>query len=223
MTISYKEFSKDPNKTQERYKEFYFGAFINVLLEYYPFRSNPDKYTPYCFIKAADRWSNKQIRLSEFSDSLLPRQSSILLSCEHQYYFSASMFFMSLIPQVIQKTAGYSAKIDFHSSSGWPILSCGLGGIMSPEQWLYESDIIPHIKETKYYNPLLDIVLPFHCNELRSFLSGTEISIDNKAYVSLCKQVNGKINEIIKEIERATEQAKQNFVVGKWPLYYIEQ
>lgn len=112
--------------------------------------------------------------------------------------------------------------ISFHRSSGWPILSCGLGGIMSPEQWLNESEIIPVNKDIGYYNTLLDILLPFHCNELRLFLSGTELSVDSEAYASLCKRTNGKVDEIIREIEKVTEQAKQNFTLGRWPLYYIQ-
>ena len=112
--------------------------------------------------------------------------------------------------------------MSFHRSSGWPIFSCGLGGIMSPEQWLYESEIIPVNKEVEYYNTLLDIILPFHCNELRFFLNGKELSIDNKSYALLCDSVNGKVDEIKRELVRVTEQAKQNFVLGSWPLYYIE-
>ena len=130
---------------------------------------------------------------------------------------------MSLIPQVIYKILGDAARLEFHRSSGWPILSCGLGGIMSPEQWLDESEILPQGKEVEYYNDLLDIILPFHCNELQSFLSGTELSVDSKAYASLCKRVDGKVEEIIREIEKVTEQAKLNFTLGRWSLYYIER
>ena len=158
---------------------------------------------PYCFIKSATRDSRQNIKLG----------TSLNLSSEQQYFFSASIFFMSLIPQVIHKIIGDAARLAFHKSSGWPILSCGLGGIMSPEQWLHESEIIPQHKEVEYYNDLLDIILPFHCNELQSFLSGAELSVDSKAYASLCKRADGKIDEIIREIEKVTEQAKQNFAI----------
>jgi hypothetical protein len=216
--ISYKEFSKNPSITQECYKEFYFELFPHLLLEYYPDRNNPDKNTPYSFIKSAARNSRQNIKLGT---SLIG--ASLNLSSEQQYFFSVSVFFVSLIPQVIYKIAGDVAMMSFHRSSGWPIFSCGLGGIMSPEQWLYESDIIPENKEVEYYNTLLDILLPFHCNELRLFLSGTELSVDSKAYASLCKRVDGKVEEIIREIEKVTEQAKLNFTLGRWSLYYIER
>lgn len=215
--ITYKEFSKDPSKTIEYYKEFYFGAFTNLLLEYYPDRNNPYEGHPYCFIKSATRNSTQNIKLGT---SLIG--TSLNLSSEQQYFFSASMFFMSLIPQVIYKILGDAARMEFHKSSGWPILSCGLGGIMSPEQWLYESEILPQDKEVKYYNDLLDIILPFHCNELQSFLSGTELSVDSKAYASLCKRADEKVDEIVREIEKVAEQAKQNFAIRQWPLYYVE-
>lgn len=211
--ISYKEFSKNPSITQQCYKEFYFELFPHLLLEYYPDRNNPDKNTPYSFIKSAARNSRQNIKLG----------TSLNLSSEQQYFFSVSVFFGSLIPQVIYKISGDVAMMSFHRSSGWPIFSCGLGGIMSPEQWLYESEIIPENKEVEYYNTLLDILLPFHCNELRLFLSGTELSVDSKAYASLCKRVDGKVEEIIREIEKVTEQAKLNFTLGRWSLYYIER
>lgn len=211
--ICYKEFSKNPSLTQECYKEFYFELFPHLLLEYYPDRNNPNKNTPYCIIKSATRNSNQNIKLG----------TSLNLSSEQQYFFSASMFFMSLIPQVIYKILGDAARLEFHRSSGWPILSCGLGGIMSPEKWLDESEILPQDKEVEYYNDLLDIILPFHCNELQSFLSGTELSVDSKAYSSLCKRADRKVDEIIREIEKVTEQAKLNFTLGRWSLYYIER
>lgn len=211
--ISYKEFSKNPSITQQCYKEFYFELFPHLLLEYYPDRNNPDKNTPYSFIKSAARNSRQNIKLG----------TSLNLSSEQQYFFSVSVFFGSLIPQVIYKISGDVAMMSFHRSSGWPIFSCGLGGIMSPKQWLYESEIIPENKEVEYYNTLLDILLPFHCNELRLFLSGTELSVDSKAYASLCKRVDGKVEEIIREIEKVTEQAKLNFTLGRWSLYYIER
>ena len=150
--IMYKEFSKNPIMTQKYYKEFYFGIFKNLLFEYYPDRNTPNSDTPYCFIKSAARNRAQYIKLGP---SLFGK--SLNLPSEQQYFFSASMFFMSLIPQVIYKIAGDIAKNAFHRSSGWPILSCGLGGIMSPEQWLYESEIIPVNKEVEYYNTLLDI------------------------------------------------------------------
>ena len=216
--ICYKEFSKHPSMTQECYKEFYFELFPHLLLEYYPDRNNPNKNRPYSFIRSAERNSRQNIKLGT---SLIG--ASLNLSSEQQYFFSASMFFMSLIPQVIYKILGDAARLEFHRSSGWPILSCGLGGIMSPEQWLYESEILPQGKEVEYYNDLLDIILPFHCNELQSFLSGTELSVDSKAYASLCKRADRKVDEIIREIEKVTEQAKLNFTLGRWSLYYIER
>lgn len=216
--ICYKEFSKNPSITQECYKEFYFELFPHLLLEYYPDRNNPNKNRPYSFIRSAERNSRQNIKLGT---SLIG--ASLNLSSEQQYLFSASMFFMSLIPQVIYKILGDAARLEFHRSSGWPILSCGLGGIMSPEQWLYESEILPQGKEVEYYNDLLDIILPFHCNELQSFLSGTELSVDSKAYASLCKRADRKVDEIIREIEKVTEQAKLNFTLGRWSLYYIER
>ena len=58
--ISYKEFSKNPSITQECYKEFYFELFPHLLLEYYPDRNNPDKNTPYSFIKSAAMETSKR-------------------------------------------------------------------------------------------------------------------------------------------------------------------
>ena len=107
--ISYKEFSKNPSITQDCYKEFYFELFPHLLLEYYPDRNNPYKNTPYSFIKSAARNSRQNIKLGT---SLIG--ASLNLSSEQQYFFSVSVFFMSLIPQVISKIAGDVAMMSFH-------------------------------------------------------------------------------------------------------------
>ena len=55
QVITYKEFSKDPIKTIEYYKEFYFGPFTNLLLEYYPDRNNPHEGVSLLFYKIRDK------------------------------------------------------------------------------------------------------------------------------------------------------------------------
>ena len=85
--ICYKEFSKNPSITQECYKEFYFELFPHLLLEYYPDRNNPDKNTPYSFIRSAERNSRQNIKMGT---SLIG--ASLNLSSEQQYFFQLQCF-----------------------------------------------------------------------------------------------------------------------------------
>lgn len=105
--ISYKEFSKNPSITQECYKEFYFELFPHLLLEYYPDRNNPDKNTPYSFIKSAARNSMQNIKLGTSLIGAL-----LNLSSEQQYFFFCfSVFRVTNTPSHLQNSRGCSYDV----------------------------------------------------------------------------------------------------------------
>ena len=207
MKISYKLFSSYKEETLVEYKNFYFNRFPQALQWYYP--SWEKKYNT---ILHADRQFNEYRSLNP----------SILLACgshcnkdfyssEEEYYFSASVYFLCLIPHAIAKIAGDSTRDLFYKASGWPMLSAGLGGLVSPEQWLKESKLEPSEYEVQFYNELLDIILPFHCSEITDFLSGGQSSADKKSYEALCASTADLIEQIIHEIELQVGITKNSF------------
>ena len=202
--VDYKTFAETPSETLEEFKKFYFTRFPEIFAWYYPSRCDN-------MILFAERNSNDYRSLSSKTDS------------NGSYFFSVAVFFHVLIPQVIIRVAGRNAFDLFIKSSAWPRFSAGMGGTVSAEQWLYESDnnIYPSLEEARYYNDLLDITLPFFQSEISAFLKGDQPSADGATYKGLCEIVKGKEDAILNEIASATKAAKKNFENGEHPVYYL--
>ena len=69
----------------------------------------------------------------------------------HFSMFAAGVFYMSAYAQVLGKLYGRKAMESFHKLSGWPMLNCGMGGLMSPVQVMRESDLAPYTSEIDEY------------------------------------------------------------------------
>ncbi len=79
-------------------------------------------------------------------------------------YFSVSLFFTALVPQVVAKVTGHLEDVyDFLRVSGMPLLSRGLGGSMAPYTFLEYAGLLPENEswfnlareETDYFFRLL--------------------------------------------------------------------
>ena len=205
MSINtFKEFASNPNVTLEEFKTFYYTKFPAVFSWFYPSQHGN-------MILFAERIKNDY------------RSLSSKIGKEEQYFFSAAVFFHVLIPQVIIRIAGRNAFDLFIKSSAWPRFSAGMGGPVSAEQWLQESDLIPLGKEVSYYNALLDITLPFFQSELSSFFRGDQQSADNESYATLCELYSGKVSVILNEIASATIKAESHFKDGCHQVYYLTE
>ena len=201
----YKNFADQPEQALKEYETFWFREFPSALRSYYPYVSVDGK-----MILGAKRCHNHYVGVNMFHSS------------ERQYYFSVSVFFYVLLPQVVAKTFGKEAAAAFHDASGWMRVSAGLGGNVGAEQWVYDSgDLYPMEKEVVYYNALIDAILPFHKKEILDFLKGGQPSLDAVAYDSLCKIASGSLDEFEKNLDDAVEAAKANFVKGEQPVYYL--
>lgn len=201
-------FASTPRETLGKFKKFYFSKFPELFTWYYPSRCDN-------MILSATRDSND-------NRSLLGKTDSI-----GYYFFSVAVFFHVLIPQVIIRVAGRNAFDLFIKSSAWPRFSAGMGGPISAEQWLYESDkgggnnIYPSLVKARYYNDLLDITLPFFQSEISAFLKGDQPSADRASYKSLCEIIKGREGVILNEVASATKAAEKYFENGKHPVYYL--
>ena len=144
------------------------------------------------------------------------------LDSTEQYFFSVSVFYLVLIPQVITKVLGENGKTLFLHASGCPEVSSGLGGCVSAEQWLYESgDLFPSIEEATYYNTLLDITFSFFREELQTFLQGNDANTNSDAYKQLKDLAKDKISNVMEMLYIAVQQAEVNFSTGQHPIYYL--
>lgn len=217
MSVSYKEFNTKKEEVLKEYKTYYYNKFIENFHEYYNDWSNDKK-----MILFAVRHKHLKSKVILFR-GFAPDNNTLYLESTEQYYFAASVFYMCLIPQVMQRVLGDMAKRNMHAASGWPNMSAGLGGNVSAEQWLKESDLNPEVGEADYFNSLLEIILPFHCSEIADFLNITSESIDIEAHKSLCIAAKGKVDCVLNEIVVATRNSEKIFQKGngEYPVYYL--
>lgn len=81
----------------------------------------------------------------------LDRIGLIWAGTRHFSMFAAGVFCMSAYTQILGKLYGRRAMETFHKLSGWPMLNCGMGGLMSPIQVMVESDLFPYSTEIEEY------------------------------------------------------------------------
>lgn len=152
----------------------------------------------------------RNIILSAKHNSFYEIRPRILFGQSHinadEYFFSASMYYLSVIPQIICKICSPRAARNFLNSSGWPAISLGLGGFMSAEQILYESELLPYPNEVVRYISLLNIVHDFHKKELENYLSGNEDSLSLSEYSLLLEEVKESRELIIDELNKCQSE-----------------
>ena len=89
-----------------------------------------------------------------------PRPSIPSSTREKSFYFSFCVFLHCLQAQAIFKLSGRDVMYKFHSETGVPLISCGLGGVMHPAHILFESKLLPEEAEVDSYIKMIDSVLP---------------------------------------------------------------
>lgn len=62
----------------------------------------------------------------------------------HFSMFAAAVFYTSACAQVLGRLYGRKVMDDFHKVSSWPMLNCGMGGLMSPITVMEDSHLFPH-------------------------------------------------------------------------------
>lgn len=243
MYINYKLFPTDRERTLNEYITFYRTRFPALFKWFYPsmredgFVPSADRFKndDRCFNGGTDDWSPNILPLIINPDGTFghrdtgtPKDELGVYSMDPTalYFFSASVFFTALVPQVIWKVAGEDAWQAFCKAAAWPRMSAGLAGYVSAEQWIYESDeelLFPVPEEAPYYNALLEVILAFHTGELTAFLEGNRPCADPESFSTLHGLVKDRTGEIAAELAAATETAEGHFTDGEHPLYYLPQ
>lgn len=224
----YKKFAEQPDTALSEYKNFWFSKFIKALKWYFPNVSRD-----FTMILGATRCHNNYVRLYHghgrsgilHFDSGRTTNTDLIFSdtCD-EYYFSASVFYYVLLPQVVAKVFGTEAAAYFHKASGWMRISEGMGGNVSAEHWLERSEeLFPVEKEVQYYIALIDAIHDFHKGEMLEFLSGNAAAVDTDAYRKLCNITSTSLADFEKELDSAVEAAKLHFKEEESPVYYLPQ
>jgi len=122
---------------------------------------------------------------------------------EKSNYFAIIFYFVSLCNYAIKEVAGMDALINFLKCTNWPLTSCGLGGIMSPNHTLEEAGLV-----YEKSSALFKEVIPFMKEELNNFFKGGADNLNQTAYDEFVKAMDGKIEKFWeiadKEIENFT-------------------
>jgi hypothetical protein len=164
--------------------------------------------------------------ITSFITSHFPAATS-----EQNKYFVMLTYYTAVVPQVICKVYGKQVMYAFHKASTWPIISCGLGGIMHPRHILLEADLL-YPATAKNSKKILEAnlffkseALPFFKNEIESFLSGGEPNANNDSYKFLINACEGKRDTFWSEFdnlfndfnlcENSTDDQRQ-------ALYYLD-
>lgn len=174
--------------TSEQFIEYYTKKFKTDLHRYYEIRRDFGDKT-YTFVRDMKCFDSINIR----------RLKMKWRGLNHFYMFSAYVYFMSLCTQAIGKLYGWGQMENFMRAKGWPMLNCGMGGLMSPVQVILESELYPQMIEEKYYD-VLHVASEHLIPDFLDFLNGKSENLNDKAYERLVKVVNpNKLNEEIRQ------------------------
>ena len=176
------------------FKQFHYEQFSQDLRDWFKIeRGFGGK--PVNFVLQAGGSYDKQ-RPAKYSDSLF-----------HEYCFSVACFFTSLIPQIIaEKEDGEQLFYDYALASGWPIINCGMGGLLSAVQVVLEAGLLPNDDELNDYGKILTAAEIYFTDDVRGFLAGSESSLNRESYLRLCENVKGRVDEICGQIHFRTEE-----------------
>ena len=123
----------------------------------------------------------------------------------HFFMFSVSLFYMSLCTQVIGRLYGWKQMENFMRASGWPMLHCGLGGLMHPIQVICESELFPP-SDISQYIKVMDKAGEYLTKDFIDFFNGKSSNLNKESYNNLCEIVD--INDIAAELNARTEEYK---------------
>lgn len=182
----------DKKCTKEEYVSYYKNMFAQDLQLYYDITGQ----SKYSFIGCMTRFGKHNIR----------RLDMKWKSRCHFYMFSISVFYLSLCPQIIGRLYGWKQMENFLRASGWPMMSCGLGGVMHPIQVVFESDLYPQYPFESFYE-VLEIVSDYLNKDFLQFFDHNSPNLCRQAYDNLCKEV--RVNELEEELYHQVDLYKQ--------------
>ena len=171
--------------------------FERGLQNYFKVTESKDGYR---IIKHMDRRKNGNATVPYLS--LLEENAS-----EKSIYFAFIFYYVLLCNYTIKEVAGMDALINFLKCTNWPMTSCGIGGIMSPNHMLLESDLVykEDSANCQKARSTFRETIPFMKEELNNFFKGGAENLNQTAYDEFVKAMDGKIEEFWKIADREIE------------------
>ena len=126
----------------------------------------------------------------------------------HFSMFAAAVFYTSAFAQVLGKLYGRKAMDDFHKASGWPMMNCGMGGLMSPIIVMEDSLLFPYSRDIEEFLEVFKEASQYLEADFLDFLENSRDNLNPKAYAALRKAVD--VNVVRDEL------AKQRDLFMAW-------
>ena len=143
--ISFIDVSKDSPVDTETFVKYYVQRFESDLRTFFDISNDfGDRSYPFVLAMYTDSRTNPQ------------RKNMIWDDLNHYYMFSAAVFYMSMCSQIVGKLYGWHQMENFMRASGWPMLSCGMGGLMHPIVVMGDSELYPMSSDDSYSATLLN-------------------------------------------------------------------
>ena len=126
----------------------------------------------------------------------------------HFNMFAAAVFYTSACAQVLGKLYGRKAMDDFHKASGWPMMNCGMGGLMSPIIVMDDSLLFPYSRDIDEFLEVFKEASQYLEADFLDFLENSRDNLNPKAYAALRKAID--VNVVRDEL------AKQRDLFMAW-------
>ena len=173
-----KENNKQPsNRIHDLFVSYYTKRFSSDLKSFYDIRNDfGDGSYPFVLMMVCGEHSNTHRKSMKWDD------------IDHFYMFSVAVFFTSMCSQVIGRLYGWFQMENFLRASGWPMLNCGMGGLMHPIVVMGDSMLYPKEKKDRYYD-ILHAASDYLEADFLDFFSGHAANLNSNAYRQLCDVV----------------------------------
>lgn len=122
---------------------------------------------------------------------------NLLKRIENLFYFPVAIYFTNLIPLVVRYIKDGNAMDNFHKSSSWPLISCGLGGVMDPIRTLWEAHLMPckgcNVEQFIETIKEAEVIIS---HDIVEFLRGGQSNANGMAYQNLINSMSDRINKV---------------------------
>ena len=165
------------NRVHDLFVSYYTKRFSSDLKSFYDIRNDfGDGSYPFVLMMVCGEHSNTHRKSMKWDD------------LDHFYMFSVAVFFTSMCSQVIGRLYGWFQMENFLRASGWPMLNCGMGGLMHPIVVMGDSMLYPKEDKDRYYD-ILHVASDYLEADFLDFCSGHAANLNSNAYRQLCDVV----------------------------------
>jgi hypothetical protein len=137
-------------------------------------------------------------------------------------FFSVSLFFTALVPQVVAKVTGHLEDMyDFLRVSGMPLLSRGLGGSMAPYTFLEYAGLLP--ENESWFNLAREETDYFYRVLIHHVIGGIRRPV-SQPEKNLSRLDGGQLKAMRQEMKKYIDSLESSMKEGSpMPNYYLPE